>query len=377
MNAIHFGDPNLFVKGMVEAVLNDPLTGNIVGYDNVTTDDSLDVSQNLGAIEGGFHNALIMNIPDSARVSGSLTSQAFSLEARGHMFGKDATYGAVTPTCETITASGTSLTVSKTPVKAYGQNDSDTYGWCFVRPSGASDWNGTNYNVDLSTGVIQDFTATSGNSYDVQYFISNASAKVLPIPVAMIPRVLSLTLKFGVYLRSNDGSVAEGTLAGYLYEVFPRVQLTGNGGHTANQTDTAKTEYQWQALAPNGASAMPNCAFCADSAGNYGYYIWCPCDSTVQNVSYWLFAGGNSTSAAAGAKVTVPFLYVMKDGTFVNAPWSDFTVNTPSGCTYSNGVLTVDAGTIGTAWVQFVNKYGVSYNGRNTAAEQYNITVTA
>ncbi|MBO5969766.1 MAG: hypothetical protein J6S14_14840, partial [Clostridia bacterium] len=104
MGTFLFGSPDYFVKGMAEQVITDPTTGNIVGYDRVPSEAATTTSFNLGAIEGGLHNALILNIPDTSRVSGTATSQAFSLEQRANIFGNDVQSAAVTPSVATITA---------------------------------------------------------------------------------------------------------------------------------------------------------------------------------------------------------------------------------------------------------------------------------
>ena len=370
MTAITFGNPNLFVKGTVEITINDPATGNIVGYDNVLTDDATETSMNVGAVEGGLHNALILNIPDTTRLSGSVTSQAFSLEQRGHIFGASVSANGITPICETLTASSTSLTVSNVPAKAYGQNDSDTYGWCFVREHGATSWIGTNYNVNLTTKAIVDFTATSGKQYDVQYFIANASAKVLPIPTNFIPDVLSITLKYAVYAKSADGSIAEGTLYGYLFEVIPRAQFTGNGGKSGSQTTVSTTDYSWTALKPDESASMPNCTSCANAAGNYGYFIFCPCGSNVQDVEYWSIVGGNvhTLPATTAFPVTwkIPLVYILKDGSIVDAPYTDFADSAESN--YANGAFTL-ANASAQGQVTLASTKGIKYSGGNLAFE--------
>ena len=361
MNAITFGDPTLFAKGMVEAVVTEPSTGNIVGYDRVSTDYAMNTSMNLGPIEGGNLNALILNIPDTMRLNGTLTSQAFDLEHRAHILGSSVSYNAVVPVCETITASSATLTVSKTPAKSYAQPSSDTKAWCYVRVSGAAEWTATNYSVDISTKAIQDFVATNGVTYDVQYFISNASAKVLPIKTVANPKVLSLSLKYGVYSKKGSDA-SNGSLAGYLYVIVPRIQFTGDAGIGGNQTSNATTDYSWQALDPTEASAMPSCTDCADAASNYAYYIWTPCGNSTQDVAKWGYIGAGKTVAASALPYAfkLPVVYLMKDGTYVEAPIDDFTVS-PVGCTVNSlGVVSIAAGASGTATVTLASKASIT-----------------
>ena len=102
MDAIRLGDPNLFVKGVAQFIAYDPTTGNIVGYDNVASDSAITSSVNLQEIAGGFGNALVGIIPDTTRLTGTYTSQAFSFATRKLISGGKLSYNGVSPVCETI-----------------------------------------------------------------------------------------------------------------------------------------------------------------------------------------------------------------------------------------------------------------------------------
>lgn len=288
MNAITMGNPNLFVKGMVEVIVTDPETGNIIGYDNVASESAVNTSVNMGEITGGFGNPLLINIPDTTRISGSLTSQAFSLQQRALMTGGSVTQTGVVSYCETITATGTTLTVTKNPVKAYGQNESDTNGWCYVREHGAATYPGTNYEIDLTTKNVVNFTATSGTQYDVFYFVDLLGSQVLALQSSFNPAVATIRLKYGVYSKTNN-SVSHGTLVGYLYFVVPRAQFTGDAGIGANQTSNSTTSYDWVALMPD--NNMMDCSNCGANSQDYAYYIYAPCGDQSGNVKSFITLG--------------------------------------------------------------------------------------
>lgn len=330
MNAITFGDPNLFVKGMVEATVADPETGNIIGYDNVASEGAVTSSFNAGEITGGFGNPLLITIPDTARISGTLTSQAFNLQQRALASGGTLDYGGTAPVCETITASGTSLTVSKTPVKAYGQPSTDTYGWCYVRESGATSYSGANYGIDLSSGTVQGFSAVSGTSYDVFYFTAMASAQVLALPTMFAPKVATLTLKFGVYAKQN-GSTSNGTLNGYLYFVVPRAEFTGDVGLNASQTANATTAYDWTAVTDDSSSVM-KCADCDGNSSDYAYYVYVPCAGATSAVVGLAVIGGNMTVTADTA-TQIPVVYIMPDDSTQTPVYTDMTYTVASAAT--------------------------------------------
>ena len=321
MQAITLGNPNLFVKGMVEAIVTDPTTGNIIGYDNVSSESAVTSSVNMGEITGGFGNPLLINIPDTTRISGTLTSQAFSLQQRALTSGGKLSYNGTASYCETITANGTTLTVTKQPVKAYGQPASDTECWCYVREHGSGAYVGTNYGVDPANKQVQGFAAVSGTQYDVFYFISMASAQVLALPASFNPAVATIRLKYGVYAKQNN-SVSNGTLQGYLYFVVPRAQFTGDAGIGANQTANSTTAYDWTAVMPD--SNMMECADCGDNDSDYAYYIYVPCGGDDAAVTGLAVVGGG-ISVATGATKQLPILYVMDDGSAITPEYANMT----------------------------------------------------
>lgn len=322
MNAITLGNPNLFVKGIVEAVITDPATGNIIGYDNVASESAITSTVNMGEITGGLGNPLVMNIPDTTRITGSLTSQAFSLEQRALASGGNISYNAIVPVCETITATAATLTVTQTPVKAYGQSASDTYGWCYVRPHGQQTYEGTNYGVDLTTKAVQNFVAVANSQYDVYYFVNMASAKVLPLSTSFNPTVASVRLKYAVYAKQNN-SVSNGTLQGYLYFVVPYAQFTGDVGVNANQTTNGTTNYDWTAIAPD--NGIMSCVDCGDGGSNLAYYVYVPCGDALQDVQALVVVGGQYSTTELDASVSfrVPVRYYMPNGETVQPRYTD------------------------------------------------------
>ena len=228
MQTFTFGDPRLFVMG-TELTMYDPANGNVVGYDNVGTDGAINYTFDFTEVTGGMQNKLVGLIPHSTRLTGTYTSQAFSLAHRALLSGGTLSYNAVAPVCETIKATGETLTVTQTPAKSQLQSENDTYAWCYVRPHGASAYEGVNYGVDISTKNVQNFTATANTYYDVFYFTEWTSAQQLALPDAANPSIVSIQQKWAVYAEQN-GSRAQGTLQGYLYVFVSRALLEGDAG---------------------------------------------------------------------------------------------------------------------------------------------------
>lgn len=326
MNAFHFGDPNLFVKGIAEVKITDA-KGNIIGYDTVASEGSVTSSVNLGEITGAVGNPLLITIPDTTRLSGTLTSQAFSLRQRAMISGGTVKNNGVVEVVESGVApvSG-KLTIPHLadypPARAYTQDSDDTYGLCYVRPAGATDYTGENVGIDLTTGVVQgNYT---GASYDIFYFTSVASAKVLDLPSNFTPQVAGLTYKYNVYAKQGE-AVTNGSLAGYLYLVVKYAQFTGDAGISASQTANATTAYDWQALA--NVDNIPDATDfrdCANSSAPYAYYVYVPCGKVTDQVE-GLFVVGGGVTAKVGAKVQIPVKYLLRDGTVAQPVYSSLT----------------------------------------------------
>lgn len=339
MNAITLGNPNLFLKGIAELMFYDPSTGNIVGYDNVGSDSAVTSSVNLQEVAGGLGNALVGVFPDTVRLSGTYTSQAFSLETRRLITGGTLAYNAVAPVCETIAAAGTSLVVSKVPAKHYGQSAADVNAWCYIKEQGAATYPGTNYEIDPSTKTVVNFAATSGKTYEVYYFAQNASAQSLAIPDNYNPTNVTVSIKYGVYAKQNN-AVTGGTLQGWLYVIVPRAILNGDAGVSANQTANATTDNSWMALSPdsNGLS----CNDCAMSGNPLAYYVYVPCGDAAAEVVALAIPGGGVT-VAVNSTVQIPVKYVMPDDTLAQPTYTDLTYSsaaTGTATVSSAGVVT-------------------------------------
>lgn len=333
MNAITLGNPSLFVKGIVDVMVTDYTTGNIIGYDKVLSESAITSSINMGEITGSVGNVLLINIPDTTRITGTLTSQAFSLQQRALASGGTLNYNGVCMVCETVTANSSTITVTGTPTKAYSQPSSDTNYWCYIRQKGASQFSGENYQIN-SDGEVQNFTAQSGTTYEVIYFTVNASAQVLTLKSNFIPSVVSLQYKYNVYCKQND-QTSQGALYGYLYFIVPRAQFSGDIGISANQTDNAKTNYDWTAISKDDAVSL--CPDCNNDSSDYAYYVFVPCNtSAIENLAII----GAGLTLAVEETAQVPVKYVMIDGSLVQPNFSDLTFESEATGTATVGTNT-------------------------------------
>ena len=334
---VTFGDPKLFVKGEAEQIFFDPETGNIIGYDKTATEGSVSITANLSEITGGIGNQLIGVLPDTARISGTYTSAAFSLETRERIMGGEIAFNAVAQTCETVTADGETLTVSGTPAPALGESDTDAGCWCYVRHIGGATEKGTNALIDPATGGVQNYAAEPGERYEVTYFTHKISAQTLPIPSIWNPVMMTVQQKYGVYAQQN-GSAKKGIFRGWLYFIVPSAILNADAGVSATQGSTAETSGNWIAL-PEKPENMPLCD-CGDTAHPLAYYVYTPCagenDAVVSVVSV-----GGGLSLRAGRSAQLPIKLVMPDDSLIQPDF--YSLNYYS---EDDGTATVDSGGI-------------------------------
>lgn len=316
--SIRFGDPALFVKGVAEQIYMDPLTGNIVGYDRTAANAAVTMAVNLTHITGGMQNKLVGVIADTTRISGTYTSEAFSLSTRALIMGGQLAYNAVTPICEKITADSSTLTVSHNPVHSYAQSTDDPECWCYVRPADSGREKGSNYGVNPGTREVQNFYAEVGTTYEVTYYIHNTSAQSVAVPTIWNPVMMTVQTRYAVYGRQGKNE-KQGILRGWLYFIVPRAILTANAGVGASQTDIADTDGSWMALT-NKRENMPYCR-CDDNVNPIAYYVYVPCGDEVQKVTEVIFTGGG-LAVAVGKKERLPIKLIMNDDTLVQPDFS-------------------------------------------------------
>lgn len=310
-SSIQFGDPNLFVKGVAEQIFFDPSSGNIVGYDKTAAEGSVSITANLAEISGGMGNQLIGVLPDTARVSGTYSSAAFSLETRERIMGGEIAYDAVAQVCETITADSETIAVSQTPVSAIAEDHNDPTYWCYVHHVGDGRGRGENVGVDPDGTV--NFVAEPGERYEVTYFCHKVSAQMLPIPTVWNPVMMTVQERYGVYAKQG-GSTERGSLRGWLTFIVPRAILNADAGVNASQTTNADTSGNWIAL-PEKPENMPMCA-CSEDAHPLAYYVYVPCSGVNDAVSSVVSVGSGLT-LKAGRTEQLPIKLVMPDDSLV------------------------------------------------------------
>ncbi len=308
--------PPRYAKGFSEAAVYDITTGDLLYWTNKLKTGSTSTSMNDGPIEGSVGNKLLMNIPDTIRLTGTFEAADFSLEARGLQMGSTVQYNAKSMVREKIIATTTTLTVTRTPAPAYGQaSDADTY-YCYVGNDGV------NYGVDPETKEIQGFTATVGQEYCVQYYTNILNAEQLAIPANFSPTVGYMVVKTPMY-SENGASAKNSSLAGYLYGFYPRVQfIGGDAGVNGSQTEASTTGLNFTALAYDELTDEV-CTDCGNEDSVYGFLTYVPCGGDELSAVSSLSIVGGVIPLAEGATKQIPVFYVMDNGELITPTYTD------------------------------------------------------
>ncbi len=279
--SLKFTDNRLWLKGIGCAYLRDPSTGDVVYYSNKFTTGQITPSSDAGEITAGPGATLATMLPTNARVAVNFTAADFDLFVKGASVGATMETGAPVPVCETVVAAGAELTIAKTmgtPVSPVGYSSPICYVQEVDAPSLVEN-DGTAYSISAA-GVISGFTATSGKTYKVNYFVTRANAKMATITGSMNGQVLHFTSEHDIYVNV-DPTTKKGNFWGKLYVVIPMLKLMTDGAAIdGDQTSNTTTGIVGQALMYDDEVVTADCTGCGSAASPLAYYIVVPCDAT-------------------------------------------------------------------------------------------------
>lgn len=262
-----------FSKGIAYFEAFDVATDNLVGFSKYVTDFSPSGSMNDGAVEGGPGNMLIINIPDTSRLSFTAKTADSALNNMALTIGQTLTGNGVVETSKPIVATGTTLKLTGAVAPLGGQNGPVAY----VMGSTGNDKDsvaassGTAYMVG-EDGTIQGFTAVSGNTYCVKYFIQNSSALQLAVPALFQPKVCRVHFAVNIYAKnSGSGDALNSSLFKIRHYYIPYYFFTGALSDTINQTTPGSVDLSGNCLTADevgtdvcASNAMPNYCYIVD-----------------------------------------------------------------------------------------------------------------
>ena len=313
--------PN-YAKGTMDVWCHNPVTGDLDFYSNKVTANQLTTNVNMAPVNAGIGNPVVINLPDTSEVNLTITAANMSLEARQLSTGGTLSYNGIVPVMESVTAAGTTLVVSRTPVAAYGMADA----YAFI------DQSGTAYTIDTNTNAISGFTAASGTTYCVRYFTQAASAQQLEISSVFSPSVEVVCIRIPAY--SAQGSTSnKGAKCGDYWIWIPRMQFTGKADTDGSQTTAATTDLSGSALSYDEAVASGACVDSAASA--LAYMVYMPLAGATSLVEGLVVVGGEITVATADT-VQLPVKYVINDQ-IVQPNFADLTYESSAEATATVG----------------------------------------
>ena len=333
---ILLNNPYLFLKGTCEVTIKRPSDGQIVFQNNKVSTNNFTTSVEMGPIRAGLGNPIAIQIASNTAVNLDLTTEDFSMEARAMQMGTTTAFNAIVPVCVSVTAEGSTLTVpDAAPAAFYG--DAEKY--AYVAFAGATD-PGKAYVINDS-GVIQDFVALNGTTYNVVYYERRADSKWFAISSMIAPGVYNVSAKMAVYSTEGANSGERGTLVGYASYIIPRMQFGGDAGTNGSQTENAKTALSGTALSYEDAAQIGECIDC--SFPNLAYMTYQPVNFNANGaiVAMAVVGGDINLVVGAGNAKVIPVKYIMADQSVVQPKYSDLTI-TPG----DTGVATVSGGVI-------------------------------
>ena len=361
---ITFTDKSLFLKGVGNVILTDPDTGNILYQSKSFSTGSVTTSVNMNEIRAGLGNPVVATLPSDAGLTVEFTATDFNFWEKGAQVGAQMSYGAPVPVAQTVTATGSTLSIDVTdgtPAAQLGFSEAV----CYIQPVGAASpilRDGTAYPI-AADGTISGFVATAQQEYKVWYFIQKATARKAIIGSLMDPKIVHFSASFAVYANVG-GSANSGTRVGWLYVTVPMLKMQANANISGDQTNPDTTVITGMALSEDDAVVSASTDLCGDVSNPLAYYVYSPCSDA--EIVQGLAVVGGLVSVPVSGTAQIPVYLVMPDNTLVK-PTSYSTGFTYTGSGLPSGTSVNAAGVIAAGSTAGSGEVLISYtDGENT-----------
>ncbi len=308
----------LYAKGTMSVKLFDPSTNELLYFTDKVITNQLQSSANLGAINAGIGNPTVIQIPDTASLTLTLTSGDFSLAARALSVGSRLTYGGIVPVEEVVAAESTTLKVAQPPCAPIGGCDIVGY------------IDGAVYKIDPQSMEVQGFTAVNGTSYCVHYYTKSAQAQQFSMDALLIPAIVRALITIPLYATdSSDSASNRGSQVGSLYITIPRMQFNGDIATEGSQTTPATTNLTGTALSYDETCEQG--IICTAASPKLAYMVVEMNGTPDQFVTSLGIVGGNSRDIVGGEDFNILVKYVLQDGALFTPLMSNLTFEVEDG----------------------------------------------
>lgn len=308
------GNTDLYVKGTSRFTFF-RADGSVRYWTDKLQTSQIQTSINLGAINGGAGNPVLINIPDTPDMSVDLTAANFSLEAQASNVGATIVGNSKVPFTEAITfgANG-KATISGTPVAPLGSASDDLVG-TIVKYDGKSAMDGVTF-TKATSGNTYEFTytgAAEGKSACVEYYIEKPEALMYETLTSIAPEIGRGVVRMNLYSAEVNSDPSKGTHVGYVYIVVPRMQWTGEGNIEGSSTNPSTTVVKAKAL---GAPKNSGSTGCTNDEQVLSYTVVELFGSDWTENAEKIICMENPLVIKAGAKKLLSCKYI--EGTMVN-----------------------------------------------------------
>lgn len=347
----------LTLKGLGSITLFDTTTDKIIVSSPYFDMGSISVTGNSGDVEGGVGNGLLNRIPDSTRLTVSMSTKIFSMALTELSLGAKSHYNGIADVADVVTVKNVSgklsITALNTPVMQRGSTSGNIVGYVdgkvFKFGVGADS---KKIEIPADSGFID------GQEVCLRYFVKDPMSQEMAVDALVIPSTVRAAIT-GLIFSNRGGQVEYGNRRGEVNIVIPLLQFNNETTINISQTEAAQTDLNGVSL----SHAEENPTGCSGSGLKIAYISQkLYGDELSDVVSAISVAGELIMTSGAANKLPIPVKGLYKDGTYdnIDPTMLTFTIKDtptpPTGLAISEDGVLSGATDVGTAVVEIVAK---------------------
>ncbi len=339
------GNSNLYVKGTSRFTFFKG-DGTVKWETNKLQTANINTSLNLGSINGGIGNPVLINIPDTPDMSVDITAANYAIEAQASMVGGGIHGNGKVPFEEMVT---------------FGENGTATVSGIPVIPLGGSELRGTLLSLNGKKNIVHEgisfvetegkysFTypgAKSGDKGCVRYYIQKPEYLQYEITGNPTPEIGIGVVVIPLYYAAVQNDPAKGMHVGNIHITVPKMQWTAETAQEVSQTANTNTVAKAKALGAEDTESED----CTSNKLIIAYVTVELFDSDWTEDAAKIVVLNAPISVAAGEKAAITAKYISRSGNTLNnlSPASEYLeFKVTDGDTYAtvdkNGVITGNA----------------------------------